>query len=352
MKNILHVLLILLSFDVFGQENPSDKQPKEKQENDSTRKIVSHPYFKECKSSNSSVQVKCTKTRIRNLIIKNLVLPDEAYQLNVSATAYVKFIVDSTGSVSDVNLVKSSGYAIIDEVAIATVKKLPDFIPGQDGNGNKIPVKFVVPVKIVIDGDEDESSNDSKDSLSLKGRYSNTSVGGTMSISTGLWMPDNSLQIIGNHPFIGVQFGYVLKKRIHIDYLIESRFLYAPQKYNYRYEGQEETGRFYFGSYYGLEFDYSLFLKRNFAFQTILGVGYDRFDFKFPEIGNIFQMDGNFKGAAHSPNFNFGFLFKKRFKEILAISFYSRYNIVDYTLGNKINYEGNALVVGVRFGIW
>ena len=78
MKKILHTLLIFFSFNVFAQDNTVDKQLNQKQESDTTKKISVYPYFKECKSSNSSVQVKCTKTRIRNLIFETLVLPDEA----------------------------------------------------------------------------------------------------------------------------------------------------------------------------------------------------------------------------------------------------------------------------------
>jgi TonB family protein len=76
--------------------------------------------------------------------IENMRYPLSAYLNGVSATAYVNFIVETDGSVSDVVVLKSIGYGC-DQEAIRLVYQMKDWKPGEL-DGIKVRVRSNLPV--------------------------------------------------------------------------------------------------------------------------------------------------------------------------------------------------------------
>lgn len=75
----------------------------------------------------------------------NIECPADAAAAGAGGNVYVKFIVKSDGSVSNVELMRSSGNASLDAEAMRVVGSMPKWNPGMQG-GEPVNVSFVVPV--------------------------------------------------------------------------------------------------------------------------------------------------------------------------------------------------------------
>ncbi len=67
----------------------------------------------------------------------------------------VRFIVNSDGSIQDVEVAESSGDIYLDKEAVRVVGMMPKWIPGRE-EGKPVRVKFVLPVNFRL-GDDDEN---------------------------------------------------------------------------------------------------------------------------------------------------------------------------------------------------
>ncbi len=81
---------------------------------------------------------------ILTYFVENMRYPLEAYTKGISGTAYVNFIVEKDGSLSDVHVLKPVGYGC-DEEAIRLISNMKGWIPGEL-NGKKVRVRSNVPV--------------------------------------------------------------------------------------------------------------------------------------------------------------------------------------------------------------
>lgn len=75
---------------------------------------------------------------------KHIYLPDRAREYNVSGRVVVEFVVEKDGRINDVNIVRGLGLGC-DEIASATVSRMPDWIPGYM-NGKPVKVRLALPV--------------------------------------------------------------------------------------------------------------------------------------------------------------------------------------------------------------
>ncbi|MEE4258682.1 MAG: energy transducer TonB [Bacteroidales bacterium] len=76
--------------------------------------------------------------------VENMRYPLAAYLNGISATAYVNFIVETDGTVSDVTVLKPIGYGC-DQEAIRLVRLMKDWKPGEI-DGKKVRVRSNTPV--------------------------------------------------------------------------------------------------------------------------------------------------------------------------------------------------------------
>jgi periplasmic protein TonB len=79
---------------------------------------------------------------IRDIIEKNLVYPPVAQRMGWTGKVIVFFNVGKDGRVKDIRIIKSSGYTILDENVIETIRKVQPF-PGPPTSVDvKIPLSF------------------------------------------------------------------------------------------------------------------------------------------------------------------------------------------------------------------
>ena len=95
---------------------------------------------------------------MRKFIAENVNYPEDAKADNAQGTAYVKFIVDKTGKVTEPSIVRGTDNESLDEEAIRVVGLMPDFKPGRQ-RGENVAVSFVVPIKFALVSNETPDGN-------------------------------------------------------------------------------------------------------------------------------------------------------------------------------------------------
>ena len=78
-------------------------------------------------------------------LMMNMKYPQTAVKAKQQGRAVVGFVVRKDGTVSDVHITKSAGYAVFDEEAMRVVKSMPAWEPGKQ-KGKPVNVKYNVPI--------------------------------------------------------------------------------------------------------------------------------------------------------------------------------------------------------------
>ena len=83
-----------------------------------------------------------------NFLYKNLKYPEEAKLTGISGKVFIQFIVESDGSISNIELLRSIGGGC-DEKALHVVRMMPKWIPGKQ-NGVPVRVLLCLPVRFTL----------------------------------------------------------------------------------------------------------------------------------------------------------------------------------------------------------
>ena len=75
----------------------------------------------------------------------NIQYPRISRENNSQGKTYVNFVVNTDGSIQDVEVMKSSGDVYLDKEAIRVVKTMPKWNPGKQA-GKAVRVRFTLPV--------------------------------------------------------------------------------------------------------------------------------------------------------------------------------------------------------------
>lgn len=78
-------------------------------------------------------------------LMMNMKYPESAVKAKQQGRAVVGFVVRKDGTVSDVYIVKSTGYDVLDNEAMRVVKSMPAWEPGKQ-KGKPVDVKYFVPI--------------------------------------------------------------------------------------------------------------------------------------------------------------------------------------------------------------
>ena len=86
----------------------------------------------------------------REYVGANLKYPEEAAKKGIQGTVYVQFIVEASGEVSNVKVLRGTNPSL-DQEAIRIVKNSPRWTPGKQ-RGKNVRVSFTFPIKFKLDG--------------------------------------------------------------------------------------------------------------------------------------------------------------------------------------------------------
>ena len=78
-------------------------------------------------------------------LMMNMKYPQTAVKAKQQGRAIVGFVVRKDGTVSDVQITKSAGHAVLDEEAMRVVKSMPAWEPCKQ-KGKPVNVKYYVPI--------------------------------------------------------------------------------------------------------------------------------------------------------------------------------------------------------------
>ena len=85
------------------------------------------------------------ESAMMEFLMMNMKYPQAAVKAKQQGRAIVGFVVRKDGTVSDVHITKSAGYAVLDEEAMRVVKAMPAWEPGKL-KGKPVNVKYFVPI--------------------------------------------------------------------------------------------------------------------------------------------------------------------------------------------------------------
>ncbi|MEI6898244.1 MAG: TonB family protein [Bacteroidota bacterium] len=85
---------------------------------------------------------------MKNFLQKHMKYPAEARELNIQGTVYLRFIVETDGSISDITVLRPIGGGC-EEEAVRVVKSMPNWNPGKQNN-RAVRVRLSLPVKFVL----------------------------------------------------------------------------------------------------------------------------------------------------------------------------------------------------------
>lgn len=93
-------------------------------------------------------------------LARNTVYPDTAVELGLTGKVYISFIVDETGMVDSVKVIKSVN-KLLDDEAVRVVKKLP-FTCAAEINGKPVKVTLTVPLNFMLETETIKAKNKKK----------------------------------------------------------------------------------------------------------------------------------------------------------------------------------------------
>lgn len=85
---------------------------------------------------------------LKKFIRRNLRYPEKAKNENIQGKVYVRFMVNRTGKIENVNVVQPV-HPLLDKEAVRIVRTLPDWRPAYQ-NGRPVSVWYTIPVVFVL----------------------------------------------------------------------------------------------------------------------------------------------------------------------------------------------------------
>lgn len=88
------------------------------------------------------LMVKTYHQTIFEIIRKNLYYPGSARRRGIEGTVYIRFVLDASGTLSNISVEKTSGYTLLDNASVKTIKRCVFPPPPDDSLTLSIPITF------------------------------------------------------------------------------------------------------------------------------------------------------------------------------------------------------------------
>ena len=138
LKALLVIPVATLAVSVFANGTNASETPKEPHPQKTTQTKI-HDAVEEMPEFNGG------QLAMMEFLMNNMKYPQAAVKAKQQGKAIVGFVVRKDGTVSDVHITKSAGYAVLDEEAMRVVKAMPAWEPGKQ-KGKPVNVKYYVPI--------------------------------------------------------------------------------------------------------------------------------------------------------------------------------------------------------------
>lgn len=138
LKALLVIPVATLAVSVFANGKNVSETAKEPHPQTTTQTKI-HDAVEEMPEFNGG------QLAMMEFLMNNMKYPQAAVKAKQQGKAVVGFVIRKDGTVSDVHITKSAGYAVLDEEAIRVVKAMPAWKPGKQ-KGKPVNVKYYVPI--------------------------------------------------------------------------------------------------------------------------------------------------------------------------------------------------------------
>ncbi len=88
------------------------------------------------------------KGDLEKFIVSNIIYPEDAKENGISGKVFVTFVVNKTGEISDIRILKGIGYGC-DEAVIELIESMPKWNPGKQRN-KPVSVQYNLPVEFKL----------------------------------------------------------------------------------------------------------------------------------------------------------------------------------------------------------
>jgi hypothetical protein len=165
---------------------------------------------------------------------------------------------------------------------------------------------------------------------------------------TGVWIPTGEIRKLGVHPQFGFQGG-IKKRKMSYDLTIIFNSGKSREEYYARRKGYDtpQLTNYYFGGYIGFDIGRDLIYYRGNELSLLTGIGWDGFDTFEDENKNDKVSTASTVGSL---NFNFGLGYRHYFSNNTYIGLRLKYNVVNYTMNDVIDFTGNPITAQVAIG--
>lgn len=177
-------------------------------------------------------------------------------------------------------------------------------------------------------------------------RYANMSEM-HMSWITGIWIPTGELKKLGNHPELGFQMG-AKHKKMNYDITLTFKFLNASNEYYGRHTKTSDTlelTNHFFGGHIGFDVGRDIYAKNSHELQLTGGIAFDGFDVFEGNINKDIEAESTW-----TYNLNFGLGYRYYVTNAFYLGLRAKYNIVDYSLNNVVDFTGNPITIQFVIG--
>ena len=103
---------------------------------------------------------------LRNYMITEVQYPPEARDKNIQGTVIVRFVIDTTGLVTDVSVV-TPVHPLLDDEAIRVCKSMPRWTPGEN-EGKRVKVYYHIPITFVTEEENVKAKRNNKNKSKKK----------------------------------------------------------------------------------------------------------------------------------------------------------------------------------------
>jgi hypothetical protein len=169
-----------------------------------------------------------------------------------------------------------------------------------------------------------------------------------MALTGGNWIPTGAATLLGNHPYIGLEFGGRDEKN-RLIFAMSFKFGKSTNTYQIKRNNQLYDTDHFFGGYLGLEYARKIVGNNTHLLEAILGAGVDGFDVYNPYNEDNEQMKPT---SIFSYNFNGGiqysFFYNKSKTAFLGLQ--AKYNVTNYRNKGGTDVTGNPITLGLVWG--
>jgi hypothetical protein len=192
-------------------------------------------------------------------------------------------------------------------------------------------------------------------------KYHHDVHGVSSAIQTGMWIPNGNLAILGNHPYLVYNIG-ARSENLIVEYTFGVRFSKSAASYNVRKDDSVYSSDNFLGWYTGVDFGLKLFRTRKSEMDILWGVGYEEAQTLFVTLKNNKPSgaDESISQSVKSFYANAGLGYRFYIRDVVLknkhkrsyLSLQAKYNYMNYRNVGGTDLGGNAITVGLAYGIY